>query len=719
MVSICKTCRGLQKSQRTPEGGASGALQWFNTTLPLLRRSATAGCRGCALILQGILLHHDRFIGVSEERLKISAESFLPGPDKQSVQAHLSVELRWKSREDIEPDTLELDYEEKYPDLKLEFYAEKDGQTPFSAIGRGVRISQDFLTDSGLEAARAMIARCLSGHPKCQYTKPGHFPKRLVAVTSDDGSNGVRIHESTDDNMEYLTLSHCWGSRQNVLKTTKSALASHCQSIPWSSLPKTFQDAVAITRSLGFRYIWIDSLCIVQDDPDDYFDESQKLSDIYSGSFLTIAATSAPDSSHGCFMPKQQPFKIQVTDANGSLYKIFVREQPSHHSFKGQFNEDDHMNDWVIPFNCQDAANAQTPLLKRAWAYEERLLSTRVLHFTQSEMILECMEGIQCECGRIDNPMYDPRTTDIIKRELANFTRTNDILAETHDEACNGVDAVASQLADTGLDTEDTQKSGIKEELIQLWSYIITEYTARDLTFDRDRLLAIAGIARQLLHYPILGSYIAGHWTCSTLNLLWYPSDPSHSRRSTSSKVPTWSWASVEGSPIYFDNTTAMDLACTANFPCEVGRHGDGLQKWAPTSGGRIEISAAMATEVVLRIDSFHGYSLTKNGVSVEFTPDVNRPEGDDKLAPGDTLICVLASMTYRSSITGFILKPLESQPDSYTYRRVGRFECYECDCDTNLDDPGDAEALLGLWFPEVEDMTELDNGPRRKFSVI
>jgi hypothetical protein len=162
-----------------------------------------------------------------------------------------------------------------------------------------------------------------------------------------------------------------------------------------------------------------------------------------------------------------------------------------------------------------------------------------------------------------------------------------------------------------------------------------------------------------------------------------------------------------------------MDLACTVNFQCEVGRNGSGLQKWAPTSGDRIEISAAMATEVVLRLDSTREYSLIKNGVSVEFTPDVCKSRGDEQLVPGETLICVLASMTYRSSIIGFVLKPMESQPNSYTYRRIGRFECYECEFNVNSDDPGDAEALLGLWFPEVEDMTELDNGPRRIFSVI
>ena len=77
------------------------------------------------MILQGVLLHHDQFVGVSEDKLKISAKSFISGPDKHSVQGHLSVELRWKLRDEAEADALELDYEEKYPDLKLEFYTEK------------------------------------------------------------------------------------------------------------------------------------------------------------------------------------------------------------------------------------------------------------------------------------------------------------------------------------------------------------------------------------------------------------------------------------------------------------------------------------------------------------------------------------------------------------------------------------------------------------------
>ena len=138
------------------------------------------------------------------------------------------------------------------------------------------------------------------------------------------------------------------------------------------------------------------------------------------------------------------------------------------------------MNEWELPFNTSEEANVHTPLLKRGWPYVERLLSPRVLHFTKSEMILECREGYQCECGRIDEKVYDSRTTDSIKQEFGR------IIAETssrpsmngHLNAHNRMDSMTSQLANTSLTNGSQDLSRYREEALQLWSYIITEFTA-------------------------------------------------------------------------------------------------------------------------------------------------------------------------------------------------------------------------------------------------
>ena len=156
-----------------------------------------------------------------------------------------------------------------------------------------------------------------------------------------------------------------------------------------------------------------------------------------------------------------------------------------------------------------------------------------------------------------------------------------------------------------------------------------------------------------------------------------------------------------------------MDLACKASFP-----NGDAQETvWSPTTGASLELTASMATEVSFRIDSTNEYTLIRNGVGVEFRPDIIPPRGEDVMQTGEKLVCVLVSMTFRSSIIGLVLKTSSTNPRYY--RRVGRFECYECQKVDGEEEPEDAEALFEHWFPEIEDMTQLDDGPQRTFIVV
>lgn len=126
MVSVCATCKGLQKHLRgfdNPQESAGDKLQWIDTSLPHLR-SSSSNCRGCALVLNGILLHHDRFANQKEENIKIIAESFPPKPERK-LQDHLSVSIRWNDAQDQDGDQdNEHEYSSCYPDLKVEYFTD-------------------------------------------------------------------------------------------------------------------------------------------------------------------------------------------------------------------------------------------------------------------------------------------------------------------------------------------------------------------------------------------------------------------------------------------------------------------------------------------------------------------------------------------------------------------------------------------------------------------
>lgn len=589
-----------------------------------------------------------------------------------------------------------------------------DGQSAFSAIGRGRPLLTNPLHDIGIKTIQSMIQQCDTNHSICRNRASGYLPQRILDLSTDDPAKGIVLRDfDSHSNLQqgthrYMALSYRWGIGRGMPQTTVNTLNTHKKKVAWETLPRGFQEAIVLTKALNVRFLWIDSLCVIQDDPADKLRASAELDDIFGNAVLTIAATSAPDPTKGLFVPKLQTFKVQATDSKGSLSKVYVREQPSHHSFKKSFDAGSPVNDWELPSNALKEANARTPLLTRAWAFSERLLSSRILHFTDSELIYECREGFQCECGRIEDERYDPRKTDSIKRDFAKCAAL-----QNGEGQHRRMDSVVSQLAATTLTDGNEDHHASPADPLEQWSYIVTAYTARNLTFDTDRLLAIAGVAKSLSTI-INAGYIAGHWTNSTLGLLWYPNDGAHCRRPKQvpgRNVPSWSWASVEGSPIWFDNLSAMDLACSASFVS------DSPDIFSPFHGHAIELRAALATEVSFHEDAPNEYSLSKSGISVEFQPDIIPPRGVDIIQSGQTVICVLVSMSFRSSILGLVLAAAGTKAP--TYRRIGRFECYECLKSGSEEDPDDAEALFEHWFPDVVDMTQLDDHPRRTFKII
>lgn len=149
-------------------------------------------------------------------------------------------------------------------------------------------------------------SKCLSTHPFCKKSMVNCervLPKRVVDVGGNDNT-GIHLLDSTTKGLDsaYVALSHCWGQSRHLL-LKRDNVESLKADIPWKDLPRTFQDAINVTRALGIRYIWIDSLCIIQDDKMDWEVEAEKMGALYSNASFVIAATASADGDGGLLSP--------------------------------------------------------------------------------------------------------------------------------------------------------------------------------------------------------------------------------------------------------------------------------------------------------------------------------------------------------------------------------------------------------------------------------
>ena len=158
-------------------------------------------------------------------------------------------------------------------------------------------------SDDATRTVRRWLDQC-KYHDECNREPDGiSLPTRVVDVGGFDGFE-LRLHETTGTaHMPYVALSHCWGSLKSC-RLTSYNLQHYTKQILPSELPQTFKDAVRVTRLFGFRYLWIDSLCIIQDDRMDWEVESAKMSSIYNHAYLVVAASCAANAEAGFLHPR-------------------------------------------------------------------------------------------------------------------------------------------------------------------------------------------------------------------------------------------------------------------------------------------------------------------------------------------------------------------------------------------------------------------------------
>ncbi|KAH7346932.1 heterokaryon incompatibility protein-domain-containing protein, partial [Pyrenochaeta sp. MPI-SDFR-AT-0127] len=331
---------------------------------------------------------------------------------------------------------------------------------------------------------------CVNGHDKCRPSAIGDATSFIPTRLLDVSNGSIRLIESRDEIREgsdrrFVALSHCWGLVP-IIRTLKENYKEHCESIAPERLSKTFQEAIHTTRKLGYRYIWIDSLCIKQDDEADWAAEAATMCDVYQCAVLTIAAAHAPGGDVGCFAERDGLLKLPIYV---ELPETASSTSPTRVLFTSYGR-------------VKDVGGGDPALYGRAWVLQEQLLSPRMLIFDGQQIKWECltMHGSESSptSGTTRHGLYHKFVRSGIMDEYEYFDH---------------VDAKEEQFQDTHF------WARLKH---QYWCFIVMDYTHRGMTKSKDRLVALAGIGKALERHT-KNTYLAGLWSEHfTTGLLWF-----------------------------------------------------------------------------------------------------------------------------------------------------------------------------------------------------
>ena len=355
------------------------------------------------------------------------------------------------------------------------------------------------------------------------------LPTRLLD-SGFENCPSLHLRESSKElsAQRYVTLSHCWGNKP-VYRLLERNKEEFLKGIDVNKLHLTFREAVSITRKLGVRYLWIDSLCIIQDLPANWLNEASKMGDVYRNSYLNLAASSARNGEEGLFRDKKPV--------------LFNRCNP--------FNDVSQTNcKWFMQLECDDTPWCDidfrnSPLHSRAWVLQEIYLAPRMIHFASTQLFWKCKQHFASERYVDGHPFSDQKPLQLVypKRDTSQ------------------------------------RPSRSKQQLHAEWTAIVEDYWGSRLTVDSDRVPAISGIAQDFSNVfksqGIAARYLAGLWDSFLIHdLLWYIDVPQYLRfqRPQAYRAPSWSWMSVDGKVEFHSESSFSRLYNDAELltGCEV-----------------------------------------------------------------------------------------------------------------------------------------------------
>ena len=525
--------------------------------------------------------------------------------------------------------------------------------------GRPIRPAEEF------GGAKRWLQHCLDRHSRCAsralnsqnpLIKSDWMPARIIDVGPIDGSREPRLLCDSGMFGQYVTLSHCWGDAVTV-QTTTETLLSHKKQISLARMTKTFRDAVIITRNLGFSYLWIDSLCIIQNDPKDWETESALMADIYGNSAVTIAASSSENSRVGCFFPRDQtpPITLNYPSNTRSVGFVHVRR----------------------PLKTFEKTVNSGPLNRRAWVFQERLLSRRILHYGKDQLHWECQETFLSESG--------------------------------HEAFGNQYDKSTSILSSS------TTSRVERNALYMDWYKMVEDFTDRQLTRESDKFPALSGLVSVFARLS-KDRYVAGLWENDLMvGLLWHPSYSERPRlqRPPAYRAPSWSWAALDGG-ISFDSEVnylakgiPMHRATFALSDINIAIQLAGSDPFGMVASGTMTVSGRVKqVEYQIASESLEYYYSAMPNMSDSLYSDGEKigTAFFDEAGTDGPLYCLEVCTSYKKDDEGAASRQL-----ALVLKSIGANEKY-CRVGTASLHPPFGPAESDDWFYDV---------PRRKITII
>jgi hypothetical protein len=438
------------------------------------------------------------------------------------------------------------------------------------ALHTDLLVQEDPLSQDSLAIARAWLETCVSSHgADCSPSAgaEGWMPTRLLEVVP--GASIIYLRESAalspPDDARYVALSHCWGQGGTPFTTTHETLHLRMGGIDIDDLPQTFQDSVILTKELSLQYLWIDSLCIIQDDADDWAREAMQMAHVYRNAHLVLNAANSDSDSKGFLQPRHIQDTVPLPPPSPTPP---TPRPPTNLQLTLQ----------LLPPSTRHWTNstggdtlASEPISSRAWCLQEHILPARALQYGSHQMFWACERVRASEDGdAVAQRRAAPDGDDERGRRGGGDGSESEGKGKGE---CKGESEgtggggqltrlclsgnIGVSVFARGAAERDPAKESVAVVNWVGWHRMLEDYSARRITNHTDRLPALAGLAlavgRETGGSSSGEDYLAGIWrTGLPEGLMWCRALVEQKLAATPEYVaPSWSWAAVVG-PVQF-----------------------------------------------------------------------------------------------------------------------------------------------------------------------